>query len=92
MKKLNIALVAHDSRKKELATWFKFNIDVLLQHNLFGTGTTAKILNEVIDEYIEDLPVIDNCDDVEGVTFTISGKAYSTDSIRLDGGKVYLKK
>lgn len=72
MKKLNIALVAHDSRKKELATWFKFNIDVLLQHNLFGTGTTAKILNEVIDEYIEDLPVIDNCDDVT-VTQLLSG-------------------
>ena len=72
MKKLNIALVAHDSRKKELATWFKFNIDVLLQHNLFGTGTTAKILNEVIDEYIEDLSVIDNCDDV-AVTQLLSG-------------------
>ena len=33
MKKLNIALVAHDYRKKELSTWFKFNIDVLSQHN-----------------------------------------------------------
>lgn len=72
MKKLNIALVAHDSRKKELATWFKFNIDVLLQHNLFGTGTTAKILNEVIDEYTEDLPVIDNYDGIT-VTQLLSG-------------------
>lgn len=44
MKKLNITLVAHDSRKKELATWFKFNIDVLSQHNLFGTGTTADMI------------------------------------------------
>ena len=73
MKKLNIALVAHDSRKKELATWFKFNIDVLLQHNLFGTGTTAKILNEVIDEYIEDLSIIDNYDDATTVTQLLSG-------------------
>ena len=38
------------------------------------------------------MSIVDNCDDVEGVTFTISGKAYLTDSIRLDGGKVYLKK
>ena len=34
MKKLNIALVVHDSRKKESATWFKFNIDVLGQAQL----------------------------------------------------------
>ena len=72
MKKLNIALVAHDSRKKELATWFKFNIDVLSQHNLFGTGTTAKILNEVIDEYIEENSIIDDYD-YFSVTQLLSG-------------------
>ena len=72
MKKLNIALVAHDSRKVELATWFKFNIDMLLQHNLYGTGTTAKILNEVIDSYIEDFSSIDNYDDF-AVTQLLSG-------------------
>lgn len=57
MKKLNIALVAHDSRKLELATWFKFNIEVLSQHNLFGTGTTAKVLNEVIDVHMGEASV-----------------------------------
>ena len=72
MKKLNITLVAHDSRKKELATWFKFNIDVLSQHNLFGTGTTAKILNEVIDEYIEENFITDDYDDFS-VTQLLSG-------------------
>ena len=72
MKKLNITLVAHDSRKKELATWFTFNIDVLLQHNLFGTGTTAKILNEVIDEYIEENSITDDYDDFS-VTQLLSG-------------------
>jgi len=44
----------------------------------------------ILDAY--SMSIVDNCEDVEGVTFTISGKAYSTDSIRLDGGKVYLKK
>ncbi|MCR4991745.1 MAG: hypothetical protein K6A45_01745 [Lachnospiraceae bacterium] len=49
-----------------------------------------KLEKLILDAYA--MSIIDNCDDVEGVTFTISGKAYSTDSIRLDGGKVYLKK
>ena len=49
-----------------------------------------KLEKLILDAYA--MSIIDNCDDVEGVTFTISGKAYSTESIRLDGGKVYLKK
>ena len=34
MKKLNIALVAHDGRKEELMSWVKFNADTLKRHNL----------------------------------------------------------
>lgn len=49
-----------------------------------------KLEKLILDAYA--MSIVDNCDDVEGVTFTISGKAYLTDSIRLDGGKVYLKK
>lgn len=38
MKKLNIALVAHDGRKDELLSWVKFNAAMLSKHNLFTTG------------------------------------------------------
>lgn len=45
MKKLNIALVAHDARKEELCEWCSYNYSRLLEHNLYATGTTAKLLN-----------------------------------------------
>jgi len=41
-------LVAHDGRKKELCEWFKFNMESLLKCTLYATGTTARLLNEVI--------------------------------------------
>ena len=45
MKKLNIALVAHDARKSELCDWVKWNKVPLSQHNLFATGTTARVVS-----------------------------------------------
>lgn len=54
MKKLNIALVAHDARKEELYNWVEFNKDVLKKHNLYGTGTTAKMLSNIICSCMED--------------------------------------
>ena len=53
MKKLNIALVAHDARKQELIEWCKFNADFLTQHNLFGTGTTARLISEIESGWID---------------------------------------
>ncbi|MBP5306833.1 MAG: methylglyoxal synthase [Paludibacteraceae bacterium] len=48
---LNIALVAHDSRKKELLDWVKFNSHLLSKHHLYATGTTGKLISEIeIDE------------------------------------------
>lgn len=44
----------------------------------------------ILDAYA--MSIIDNCEDVDAVTFTISGMDYSTGSISLPGGKVYLKK
>lgn len=50
---LNIALVAHDARKKELIEWVTYNIDVLKEHNLFATGTTGKLISDIITGYKE---------------------------------------
>ena len=46
---MNIALVAHDSRKQELIEWVKYNLKELSKHNLYATGTTAKKLWEIED-------------------------------------------
>ena len=40
-KQKNIALIAHDSKKPELISWCEEHKDVLKNHFLFGTGTTA---------------------------------------------------
>ena len=45
---MNIALVAHDGRKKELMEWVKYNWKTLSQHNLFATGTTGKLVIQTI--------------------------------------------
>lgn len=47
MKKLNIALVAHDSRKKELVEWCTHNLEWLTNHNLYATGTTGKLIESI---------------------------------------------
>lgn len=41
-----IALVAHDSKKKDLLLWVETNQSLLQQHQLFSTGTTGKMLEE----------------------------------------------
>lgn len=43
-KQKNIALIAHDSKKKEMADWVYENRDILKNHFLSGTGTTARLL------------------------------------------------
>nr|Q97IN6.2 RecName: Full=Methylglyoxal synthase; Short=MGS [Clostridium acetobutylicum ATCC 824] len=44
--KKKIALVAHDNRKKALISWCEANSEVLSNHSLCGTGTTAKLIKE----------------------------------------------
>lgn len=49
MKKIkNIALVAHDNRKKDLIEWVEFNAAILEQHNLVCTGTTGKLVKQAL--------------------------------------------
>lgn len=40
----NIALIAHDYRKEDLLDWAEFNKDILIHHNLYGTGTTGGLI------------------------------------------------
>jgi methylglyoxal synthase len=44
----NVALVAHDNRKKELVEWACWNREILSRHNLICTGTTGKLLEETL--------------------------------------------
>lgn len=45
---MNIALVAHDSRKKELVEWVKYNYKTLSENKLYATGTTGKLIQEAL--------------------------------------------
>jgi len=47
-KKKKIALVAHDNKKIEMIEWAKFNRDLLVQHKIFATGTTGRLLEETL--------------------------------------------
>ena len=55
-----IALVAHDSRKKDLIEWVLLNRKALVSQKLICTGTTGKLILEALDkERKHDDPDID---------------------------------
>src|SRR5947209_19833308 len=39
-----ISLVAHDSKKQDLLEWARYNRALLIEHELYATGTTGKLL------------------------------------------------
>lgn len=45
----NIAMIAHDNKKKDMLEWAEFNRDLLSKHNLFATGTTGQILADELE-------------------------------------------
>jgi len=45
----NIALVAHDNKKHDLLEWARWNKTILQSHNIFATGTTGNMLEEVLE-------------------------------------------
>ena len=45
-KQKNIALIAHDNKKADLIDWCEQNKDILTQHFLCGTGTTARMITD----------------------------------------------
>jgi len=44
-----IALVAHDNKKRDLLEWAAYNRDLLAQHELWATGTTGVLLEDVLE-------------------------------------------
>ena len=44
----NIALVAHDNRKKDLITWVEWNWEELIKHHIYCTGTTGKLVETAL--------------------------------------------
>lgn len=44
----HIALVAHDNMKDDLLEWAAYNLDSLLQHDLYATGTTGGVLSKAL--------------------------------------------
>lgn len=49
----NIALVAHDNRKKDLVEWVQWNYETLADHELICTGTTGNLIEKVLQEQLE---------------------------------------
>jgi methylglyoxal synthase len=56
MKKKCIALVAHDSRKQDLVDWVDFNWDKLIRHDLICTGTTGRMVEELLAARLKEHP------------------------------------
>lgn len=54
-KRKKIALVAHDHKKADLLEWATHNIVALAKHELFATGTTGRLLEEVLDRPVKKL-------------------------------------
>lgn len=42
----NIALIAHDNKKADLINWCEENKEILKNHFLCGTGTTARMITD----------------------------------------------
>lgn len=48
----NIALVAHDNRKKDLIEWVEWNFLPLMKHRLVCTGTTGRMIENALRQKV----------------------------------------
>lgn len=85
MKKLNIALVAHDDRKEEMIEWVTYNIDKLSQHNLYATGTTGRLIDEIGQKEVGTGEHRGADDGFEEITKTVYGPLHDKVFILLSG-------
>jgi len=49
----NIALVAHDNRKKDLIEWVEWNYAILASHQLICTGTTGALVESALAQKVK---------------------------------------
>ena len=52
----NIALVAHDKMKSELVEWVRWNKSILSGHKLVCTGTTGRMIQDLLISEKDTLP------------------------------------
>lgn len=45
-KQKSIALIAHDGKKQDMLEWCESNKEILKNHKLCGTGTTARVITD----------------------------------------------
>lgn len=57
MKRLTIALVAHDYRKQDMVEWALHNVEFLSHHSLVCTGTTGTLIKKAFEARGYDVPV-----------------------------------
>ena len=56
--KKTIALIAHDNRKRDLLDWVGVNRSILLRHKLVCTGTTGRLVEDLLSTNLsDDLPI-----------------------------------
>jgi methylglyoxal synthase len=44
-----IALIAHDNKKRDMLEWAEYNLDLLTGHELFATATTGHLLLQQLE-------------------------------------------
>ena len=52
MKQINVAMVAHDNKKTEMIEWVKTHKESIKDFNLFGTGTTGRLIEEALGQKV----------------------------------------
>ena len=52
----HIALVAHDKMKADLVEWVRWNKEILSQHKLICTGTTGRLIQDLLSKEKDNLP------------------------------------
>jgi len=52
-RRLRLALVAHDHRKRDLLEWARHNVALLADHDLVATGTTGRLLADELGLSVE---------------------------------------